>query len=263
MVKRLTLATRAFGAEPGLPGIAGLAAWIAEHRGTTADLTTYLLDQSLAPQIPAGISTTCAGGKFYAVRILQALRGIDGTRATGELHLDVQALVEDTARVVVRKKRSWSAMPAPHLLPVTDAFYHDDEEWSSAICEVYSTIMRAMRDTGIEGHVLIGNTMDAAELSQLSRQKVFFFAPRTDRENLANLMEYQQQVAVSKDQLPTALQLMDEYTVRKIFILDPDQASIDTALAHLDPDQIAAGGYSTDGNESYWQGLVDAATYTR
>jgi hypothetical protein len=49
MVKRLNLATRAFGAEPGIPGVADLAAWIAEHRGTTADIITYQLDRSLAP----------------------------------------------------------------------------------------------------------------------------------------------------------------------------------------------------------------------
>ena len=51
MAKRLKLATRAFGAEPGMPDIVTLAAWIAEHRGTTADIITYLLDQSLAPQV--------------------------------------------------------------------------------------------------------------------------------------------------------------------------------------------------------------------
>jgi hypothetical protein len=263
MVKRLNLATRAFGAEPGVPGVAGLAAWITRHRGTTADIITYQLDRSLAPQIPAGIMTTCAGGKFYADRIRQSITGIEGTQATGELHLDTKAVIEDSAKIVVQKKGSWSAMPAPHLLHITDRFYHDPDEWTSAICGMYNTLMRVMRDTGVAGHVLIGDTMDSAELSRLARQKVFFFSPLMDRENLANLLEYQQHVAVSRDQLGTALQLMDEYTLRKIFILDPDRASIETALSHLDPDQIAAGGYSADGNESYWQGLVDAAIYTR
>jgi hypothetical protein len=263
MVKRLTLSTRAFGAEPGLPGVTGLASWIAEYRGATADIITYLLDRSLAPQIPAGIMTTCAGGKFYAERILQSIAGIDGTRVTGELHLDTQAVVEDAAKIVVQKKGSWCAMPAPHLLHITDSFYHDTDEWTAAVCGVYSTLMRATRDTGVAGHILIGDRMDPAELALLSRQKVFFFSPDTDRENLANLIEYHQQVAVSKDQLGTALELMDEYTLRKIFMIDPDRSSIETALSHLDPDQIAAGGYSADGSESYWQNLAEAATYTR
>jgi hypothetical protein len=263
MVKRLNLATRAFGAEPGVPGVAGLASWIAEHRGSTADIITYLLDRSLAPQIPAGILTTCAGGTFYADRILQSVAGIAGTKVTGELHLDTEAIVEDAARIVVQKKGSWCAIPAPHLLRITDSFYGDPDEWSDAICGAYSSLMRSMRDTGVAGHVIIGDSMDIAELSRLSRQKVFFFAPATDRENLADLLEYQQQVAVSKDQLSSALRLMDEYTLRKIFILDPDRASIETALSHVDPDQIAAGGYAADGSESYWRDLANAAIYTK
>jgi len=55
MVKRLKLATRAFGAEPGMPEVIDLAAWIAANRGTAADIITYLLDQSLEPQVSAGI----------------------------------------------------------------------------------------------------------------------------------------------------------------------------------------------------------------
>ena len=58
MVKRRNLSTRAFGAEPGIPDVAVLAAWIADHRGTPADIITYLLDQSLAPQLAAGITLT-------------------------------------------------------------------------------------------------------------------------------------------------------------------------------------------------------------
>jgi hypothetical protein len=122
--------------------------------------------------------------------------------------------------------------------------------------------MRSMRDTGVAGHVLVGDTIDAAELAALSWQKVFFFAPKADREHLAGLMERQPQVAVGKDQLGIVFELMNEYTLRKIFILDPDRASIETALSHLDPDQIAAGGYATDDCETYWQNLVTSASYS-
>ena len=123
MVKRHKLATRAFGAEPGLPDVAGLAEWIAEHRGTTADIITYRLDQSLAPQIAAGIMTPCAGGKFYADRIRQCITGINDNKAVGELHVDTPAIIEDAAGIVVQKKGAWCAIPAPHLLGITDAYY--------------------------------------------------------------------------------------------------------------------------------------------
>ena len=88
MKKRLNLATRAFGAEPGDPDGAVLAAWIASHRGITADLITYLLDQSLAPQISAGIDFPCAGGKFYKKRIIESITGVEEGKTTGEISLN-------------------------------------------------------------------------------------------------------------------------------------------------------------------------------
>ncbi len=74
-------------------------------------------------------------------------------------------------------------------------------------------------------------------------------------------MEFQYQVAVTKAELGTVFDLMNEYEVRKIFIIDPDPASITFALSHLDPDQVAAGGYCTEGCEEYWKDLVSSAGY--
>ena len=260
MAKRRILATRAFGAEPGTPDVAGLAEWIAEHRGRVADIITYRLDKSLAPQVSAEIGSPCAGGKFYADRIRQCITGIRDNKAVGELHTDTPAIIEDAAGIVVQKKGAWCAIPAPHLLDIGDAYYHDRNEWNAAICRAYSTIMRAMRDTGVAGHVLIADRMDDAELASLASQKAFFFAPGC--KDLADLLEYQKQVAVGKDQLQMLFDLMNEYSVRKIFIIDPDPASIGRALSHLDPDQVLAGGYCMDGSESYWQDLVNSAIYT-
>lgn len=261
MAKRLILATRAFGAEPGLPDVAGLAEWIAEHRGRVADIITYRLDQSLAPQVSAEIGSPCAGGKFYADRIRQCITGIKDNKAVGELHIDTMMIIEDAAGIVVQKKGAWCAIPAPHVLGIGDAYYHDRDEWNAAICKAYSTIMRAMRDTGVAGHVIIADRMDDAELASLAWQKAFFFAPGC--KSLAALMEYQKLVAVGKDQLQTLFDLMNEYPVRKIFIIDPDPASIRRALSHLDPDQVVAGGYCIDGSESYWQDLTNSAVYTK
>lgn len=263
MVKRVKLPTRGFGAEPGQPDPAALAGWIAEHRGHMADIITYQLDRSLAPQVEAGIETPCAGGKFYADRILAAFSEVCERKATGEIHVDTRDIVEDAAGIVVRKKGAWGAMPAPHVLDIEDRYYYDNDEWSGAICEAYGTLMRTMRDTGIAGHVLIGNRMEPAELSALARQKVFFFSPEPDRQNLGNLMEYQDHVAVGKDDLRTLFDLTNEYTLRSVFIIDPDKEAIALALTHLDPDQVVAGGYCTKECDTYWKDLFDHAAYVR
>ncbi len=263
MVKRLKLATRAFGAEPGIPELTVLAAWIAEHRGSTADIITYLLDQSLEPQVSAGIMAPCAGGRFYKNRIMQSLLGVDGRKATGEIDLDSYAIIEDAAGIVVQKKGAWCALPAPHVLGITDTYYDDEYEWNDAITGTYRTLMRSMRDVGINGHVLICDSISEPEIASLVRPDVFFFQPKPDRESLACLLEHQRQIAIGRDHLGTVLDLSSEYDLRRIIILDPDQASIARALSCLDPDQVSAGGYCTDMCENYWKNLVDVAVYSK
>jgi len=263
MAKRLKLATRGLGAEPEKPDVTGLAGWIAEHRGRMADITTYLLDRTMAPQLEAGIGMPCAGGKFYADRLLASIDGIADRKAIHELHADTPAIIEDAAGIVVQKRKSWCAVPAPHALLIKDAYYSDADEWSDAICGIYKTILRAMRDMGVAGHVLICDAADDAECAALARQNVFFFQPEPDRAGLEILLEHQHKIAVGNAELPVLLDLMNEYTVRHIILVDPDQPAIDLARSHLDPDQISVGGYCTDGCEQYWKDLVAHAECER
>ncbi len=261
MVKRRKLGTRALGAEPGSPDVPALATWIAGHRGTPADIITYQLDLSLSPQLSAGIMSPCAGGRFYRDRILACIQGIEDGKATAEISLDPHEIIQDAAGIVAQKKGAWCALPAPHVLGITDAFYDDDEEWNDALAGSYRTLMRSMRDTGISGHVLICNSLEEPEIASLGRQNVFFFMQEPDRDDLAILLEHQRQVAVGRDRLDTLLDLTGEYDVRKIILVDPDSGSINRALSCFDPDQIIAGGYCTGSCEEYWKNLVLSATY--
>ena len=263
MAKLHKLPTRAFGAEPGIPDIARLSAWIAEHRGTLADITTYQLYQSLAPQLEAGIGHPCAGGKFVADRIRSSLLGVVEGRAVDEVAVNPEAIIEDAAGIVVQKRNCWCALPAPHVLGLTDSYYCDDEEWSDALTRAYCTIMRAMRDIGIAGHVLHCDKADEMEITALVQKYVFFFQPDADRKAFEILLEHQRQIAVRPNQLETIFSLTDEYDLRKIFIVDADADAIRLALSRLDPDQMSVGGYCRDEDGEYWKNLVDAAVYTR
>jgi hypothetical protein len=263
MAKRLKLATRGFGAEPGTPDVAALAAWIAEHRGRTADIVTYLLEQSLAPQLSAGIQLPAAGGVFYAGRIRDCLRGIKSSRIIDDLSLDPAPIIEDAAGIVVQKKGAWCALPAPQDLGLTDRYYLDDEEHKYAIHTVYTSLMRTMRDTGVAGHILIAKSIDESEVQALAAKNVFFFQPSPTRKDLAILLERQRQVAITKEALPTLFELKGEYDFSRILLMDPDRGSVHLALAHLDPDQISAGGYCTQDCGEYWKNLVAAAVYER
>jgi hypothetical protein len=258
MPKRLKLATRALGAEPGKPDVPALAAWISGHRGIPADIITYQLDQSLSPQLSAGIMLPCAGGKFYKERIMKCLLGVDEGTATAEIDLEPSDIQQDAARIVMQKKGAWCALPAPHLLGIKDGFYNDEEEWNDALAGIYRTLMRTMRDSGICGHVLVGDMVLEPEIAS---QNVFFFQPDPGRDDLAYLMEHQLQVAVRKNLLSVLLDLTGEYDVKKIILVDPDPASVSQALSCLDPDQVIAGGYCTDSCQDYWKNLVQSAVY--
>jgi len=262
MVKRLKLATRAFGAEPGMPDRIALAAWIAANRGTAADIITYFLDKSLEPQVSAGIMAPCAGGRFYKKRIMHCLLGINDGKVTGEIALDSCTICEDADFIVEQQKGAWCALPAPHVLGITDRYYDDEYEWNDAITGIYRILMRSMRDRGVSGHVLICDCISEPEITSLIRQDVFFFHPEPDRESLVCLLEHQRQIAVCRDHFDTLLDLASEYDLRKIFLIDPDKEFIARALSTLDPDQVSVGGYCTELCENYWKNLVDVAVYT-
>jgi hypothetical protein len=260
--KKQPLPTRGFGAEPGVPDVPALAEWIAENRGRNADLITYRLDQSLAPQVLSEIGVPCAGGIFYRERVCNSMVGIEKNTVVCELGVNSGQLIADAAGMVKQKKGTWCALPAPHVLAIRDTYYNDEEEWNGAIAGAYRTMMRSMRDAGIAGHVLICETIKDVEISNLARQNVFFFQPKTDRESLECLMEHQRQVAVAKDYLKTVFSLTDEYDLQKICVIDPDSESVSLALSHLDPDQVSIGGYCTDACGEYWKNLVKTAHYT-
>ena len=247
MSKRLKLATRGLGAEPGIPDIAALAAWIAEHRGTTADLTTYRLFHSLAPQLAAGIGSSCAGGKFLQDRILESIIGISDKKAIDELGVKKESLAEDGYAIAAQKRNTWCALPAPHALGIADTYFNDEEEWTGAITGAYITMMRTMRDAGVAGHVLICDKADEPEVAALTRKEVFFFQPAPDRESLEILMEHQSAIATGKDHIATVFDLANEFDLRKILIVDADKDAIALALSHVDPDQVVIAGYCTKG----------------
>jgi hypothetical protein len=265
MPKEVPLPTRALGTESVKPDLSSLAAWISKHRGITADLMAYRLDTTLAPELDAGISFPCAGGLFYHERIRECLTGLNAKEntVTGEIHVDGNALAEDSVLVTTQKKEVWCAFPAPHTLGITDKYYNDDEEWSQALTGAYRIMMRTMRDAGIGGHILIGNTLDEREISALAGKKVFFFSPSPGKNDLALLMEYQRQVAISTKMIGAAIDLATGYEINRWILLDPDKEGIRHILSHVDPDQVIAGGYCTGESDTYWKNLVDSAVYTK
>ena len=259
MGKRLSFPTMSFGSDAVLPDPSLLTAWVAERRGRAGDLASFLLEQGIHPQIGAGITIPCAGGSFYSDRWRQALDGVEDGAVTGELGARMDDVIRD-AEDLARIRHGLSlAVPAPHLLGLQDRYYRDPEESGEALFSVYRTLMRWQRDAGLAGHVLFCTKIRREELEALARQRVFFFSPALNRKSLSLLLEFQQTIAVSPSLLPLVSDLMGEYEVHRIVLLDPGEQDFRQALQIRDPDQILCGGYCTKACENYWNNLVKNA----
>jgi hypothetical protein len=252
---------RSFGSEVPDPSIEDLAGWIGKRKGIGGDLTSYLLEKSLEPQ--EGVNLPCAGGRICLARVLETLRGIDGEILNAEPSAET-ALVEEDARWGASWRKGLTfALPAPSLLGIQDGFYHDREEFCEGIAAAFRQILRAMRDAGAGGHVLLGEKVRGEEMEHLAGPRTFFFFPGLSVEDLPDLLEYQDAVAVPPVLLSPALELLDEYNLRHLFIVDGKQEDILAALEQLDPDQVSLGGYCTEDCKNYWRDLVERAVIPR
>ncbi len=259
MGKRLSFPTRSFGSDAVLPDPSLLAAWVAERRGREGDLTSFLIEQGICPQIEAGVTIPCAGGSFSTDRWRLAIDGIEGGVVTGELGARMEDIVRDAGDLARIRKGLTLAIPAPHLLGLQDRYYEDPEEVNEALFTVYRTLMRWQRDAGLDGHVIFSDTVHRPELEALARRKVFFFPRSQTRKSLSLLLEYQQTVAVTPSGLPLLSDLMGEYEVHRIVLLDPNDQDLRQALQIRDPDQVICGGYCRASCDKYWKNLVKSA----
>jgi hypothetical protein len=261
--KRVSFATRSFGSNAPVPDPGALAEWVGERRGRTGDLITYQLEEGLVPQIDAGVTNPCAGGSFYHARWAGSLTGVEGTAITEEIGCDPMPLLRDIDDLDLIQKNLWLATPSPSELRLTDRYFHDQEEAAHSLSSAYQEMMRAMRDAGIAGHVLLCEKPAREELEALAGRKVFFFSRNQTKKSLALLLEYQGVVAIRPSGLGLIRDLMGEYEVLKIILLDAEEEDLQQALELKDPDSLLCGGYCNDSCSLYWKSIVEKASLVR
>jgi hypothetical protein len=252
---------RSCGSEVPEPEARDLAGWIDRRKGIGGDLTSYLLEESLDPQ--GGVDVPCAGGRIYRARVLESIAGLEGDALAREPSAETALVEEDARWGASRRKGLLFSLPAPHLLGIRDKYYHDREEFCEGLSGCYRQILRAMRDAGAGGHVLLGEAVFEEELEHLAGPRTIFFFPALSAEDLPRLLEYQDAVAVPRDLLVGALMLLDEFEVRHLTVMDGKGEDLLAVLEHLDPDQVSLGGYCTEDCGKYWNELVERAVIPR
>jgi hypothetical protein len=257
MKKRRILPVRSLGAEEPDPTISELAPWTRRQRGVTADLISYKLERSLSLQ--DNIEFPAAGGIYYGARILECVIGQEERVLTAEPGADAIRMIEDARRMKRFRKRTWCSLPAPSMLGLRDGYFDDSEEFEAALCEVYRRLMREMRDAGVQGHILISGKIPATEADELPGNKTFFFSPESTASIIAEILEVQDEIAIPASRLPALIDLLDEYDVRRLILVDAGPTDFALAGEHFDPEDLCAGGYCRSSGKRYWQDRKEAA----
>jgi len=257
MSRRCELPVFSFGCEVPEPDLDGLAEWVSGSYGKEGDIVSYMLDRSGFFQ--AGISDPCAGGLFYTERVLSCITGLSGTEVTGEPSIDPEMLRMDGRMVRSSGRYVRMAIPAPSVLGLTDSYFEDDDEFTEEMARLCKGMIRVHRDSGVSGHVLIADLPGETEMDILASGKVRFFVPDPGEEALEVVMDHQRDIAVPASKLSLFLEMMDNYKIRSVSVVDAGEKDLLVALEHFDPGEVSVGGYCTEGCKDYWLDLKERA----
>lgn len=256
MKRRIDLILRSLGSEymPD-PDINVLAKWITGQKRSRCDLISYKLEKSLMAQ--EGIDIPCSGGLFYSKRLYESIGGLRSGGLGSEPYPVAFDMSDDAERLRKIRKGCYMALPAPSSLEISDYYFNDYTDFISALCEVYSRLMREQRDRGIKGHILISDRFSGIELEELSGPKTFFFSPSAGSKVMSSILEVQGRIAVFPDRLDVLFELMSEYEIKSVTIIDPEENDYDRLLSEFDPDSIFSGGYCRGCDKDYWDRLKE------
>lgn len=265
MARMVHIQTRSLGSEVPIPDLATLSAWVSERpAGCEADLFTYRLESSLRPQILAGIDLPSAGGRFYGERIISSLGGVADQVVLEEVYAEPAGVCMDGAAIARVHRGSWCALPGLSELGLSDPgrCYRDEDEFVAALTGIYRELMRAMRDSGVAGHVIhCSQDLTEAEADGLAGMKTLLFIERPDPAALSLLLEHQSVIAIRPADLPALVDMMDDYSVRQAILMDPSSADLTRALGAMDADHLTSGGYCRGGDcDGYWKERVAYST---
>lgn len=253
-MREVSFSVRSLGsAKPVTPSAGELGAWILDHIGRTTDLTGWNLETTLRDQLPA-VTLPAAGGRFYAERITAAFPGILNQTITADLDLVPDDLTRDSAAARTISRNCWWAVPSPAALHLTDRYFGDDDDAAAELTKAVGKVCRTMRDAGAAGHLLIyDDAPNDADQERFSGRRYLRYVPDTA---LANVLELQRDLILSTTALPQLPDLADSYTIRTIYLIDPDPESLTAVCRLFDPEDVQIAGIAPEtGRKEYWNTL--------
>ena len=262
MSKNIIFQTRSLGSEQDpSQDKEDLVRWIQSRAGLGGDISRYWFQNPLIYQRDAEVDIPCAGGLFYGERLQECIAGIRNRKIVEELGLDPGLIKTDIEEVIKKPDPLWVAMPGPGQLGIADEYYGDPEEASRNLFFWFRRMMREMRDSGADGHVLISDHVNEEELEALCGKKILIYLSDPTPEGLELLLEHQRTLAVPGAALDLVISLKEEYPVNNLVLIDPTISGLEISLQHWEKDHITAGGYCREQCPEYWKNIVKAAVF--
>jgi hypothetical protein len=256
MKRRNDLLLRSLGSEYTTdPDSKILIKWIAEQTGSRCDLVSYNIETSLLAQ--KNVDVPCTGGIYNSKRLYESIGGLKTGALCSEPYPVLEDMSLDAQRVRKIRKGCYMGLPAPSSLGISDYYFNDHRDFISALCEVYGKLMREQRDHGIKGHILISERFSGIELEELSGPKNFFFSPSGGSKVISSILEFQQQIAIFPEKLDILFEVMPEYEVKSVTVVDPGENDYERLLSEFDPGSISTGGYCRGCETDYWDRLKE------
>lgn len=255
-MRELSFRVRCLGsAKPAVPGTRELGDWIQRHAGTTADLTTWEVEETLRAQGPE-ILSPAAGGMWYGDRMLAAFPNVSKQRISGEFDLHTADISADCMTAARIRKGCWWAVPSPQALHLTDGYFEDEDTASEEVADAVTRVCRVMRDTGAAGHVLLYDGVpDAMDQEHFSGKRFLRFVPDAF---LEEVLEVQRDLILSADAVPRLAELADCYTIRQVYVTDPTVEALAGACRLFDPEDVFCAGTAPETEqEAYWKSLAE------
>ncbi|WFN34775.1 hypothetical protein L1S32_01225 [Methanogenium sp. S4BF] len=257
MNKRRNLPVWSFGGEEPDPDVPTLAAWAGRQKDVDCDLLSFKIERSLGDQ--KGIDRLAYGGMFYKDRVYDSLGGIRSGFLCEEPWVRPESLRADASRAVAFSRKVWAVLPSPAQLKIEDGIFHDREEYESVLCSLYGLMMREIRDAGVYGTILVGEQFSTIEREMLPGRRVFLHSLSGSSRAVSGILEVQSSLSLPAHRLPVIPDLLDEYEIRSLSVIDGTEKDFSGLLTYFDADDLTAGGLSPGGGKNYWEGISSHA----
>ncbi|MDR3102371.1 MAG: hypothetical protein LBU24_03980 [Methanocalculaceae archaeon] len=255
-MREVSFPVRSLGsAKPVSPTVTDLGEWVRLHKGQATDLITWEVEETLKPQVPAA-TIPAAGGVFYGDRITAAFSNVANGHISDEFDLRTEDILADCRAAGKIVRGCWWAVPAPQTLHLADAYFDDDDEAAEALADAMTRICRLMRDAGAAGHVLIyDDDPGSMDLEYFLGKRFLRYVPDAF---LENVLEVQQDLILSAEAVPHIAELANSYTIRQVYVTDPDAKTLIEICRLFDPEEILLAGTAPEAEQQgYWEGLAE------